>query len=131
MNYISQLPLLNILPLPMFLQVNDLLLLAKVLLESSHCIELPDLTSANGRTKEVYRLQKTRMEKARSKFIFRNCRIANQLEKYVEFSRLYGLKKRMINLMWEFVNKRFCDKKVCTWQTFCDCYGCRNNWTLF
>ena len=130
-DYISQLRRLNILPLPMFLQVNDLLLLAKVMNESSHCIELPDLTSANGRTKEVFRLQKTRTEKARSEFTFRNCRLANRLEKYVEFSRPYGLKKRLINLMWEFVNKRVCDKNVCTWQTFCDCHVCRNKWTLF
>ena len=76
-NYISQLRLLNILPLLMLLQVNDLLLLAKVMHESLHCIELPDLTSANGRTKEVFRLQKTRTEKARSEFTFRNCKLAN------------------------------------------------------
>ena len=129
--YISQLRLLNILPLPMFLQVSDLLLLAKVMHESSHCIEPPDLTSANGRTKEVFRLQKTRTEKARSEFTFRNCRLANRLEKYVEISRPYRLKKRLINLMWEFVNKLFCDKNVCTWQTFCDCHVCRNKWNLF
>ena len=127
-NYIGQLRLLNILPLPMFLHVNDLLLLAKVMHESSHCIELPDLTSANGRTKDVFRLQKTRTEKARSKFTFR---LANRLEKYVEFSRTYGFKKRLINLMWKFVNKQFCNKNVCTWQTFCDCHVCRNKGTLF
>ena len=75
--------------------------------------------------------KKTRTKKARSEFAFRNCRLANRLEKYVEFSRPYGLKKRLINLMWEFVNKRFCDKNVCTWQTFCDCRVCRNKWTLF
>ena len=107
MKYISQLWLLNILPLPMFLQVNDLLLLAKIMHESSHSIELVDLTSAKGREKEVYWLQKTRTEKIRSDFTFRNCRLENGLEKYVEFSRPYGLKKRLINLMWGFVNKRF------------------------
>ena len=35
-NYISKLRLLNLLPSPMFLQVNDLLLLAKVMHENSH-----------------------------------------------------------------------------------------------
>ena len=70
MNYISQFRLLNILPLPTFLQVIDLLRLAKVMHENLHCIELLDLTSANGRTKEVFRLQKTRTEKARSEFTF-------------------------------------------------------------
>ena len=69
-NYISQLRLLNILPLPIIHQVNYLFLLAKVMHESSHCIELPDLTGANGRTKEVFRLQKTRTEKAGSEFTF-------------------------------------------------------------
>ena len=103
----------------------------KVMHESSYCIELPDLTGAKGRTKEVFRLQKTRTEKARSEFTFRNCRLVNRLEKNVEFSRPYGLKKRLIILMWEFVNKRFYDKNVCTWQTFCDCHACRKNWTLF
>ena len=77
-NYISQLWLLNILPLLMLLQVNNLLLLAKVMHESLHCIELSDLTSANGRTKEVFRLQKTRMEKTRSEYTFRNCRLAKR-----------------------------------------------------
>ena len=120
-NYSSPLRLLNILPLPMFLQLNDLLL-AKVMHESSHCIELPDLTSANGRKKEVFRIEKTRTEKARIEFTLRNCRLANRLEKYIEFSRPYGLKKRLINLMCELVNKRFCNKNVCTWQTFCNCH---------
>ena len=47
-------------PLLMFVQVKNLLLLAEVMHERSHCIELPDLTSANGRTKEVFRPKKAR-----------------------------------------------------------------------
>ena len=78
MNYISQFWLLNILSLPMSLQVNDLFLLAKFMHEKSHCIKQPDLTSANGRTEEVFWLQKTRAEKTRSEFTFRNCRLANR-----------------------------------------------------
>ena len=88
-NYFSQLRLLNILPVHMFLQVNDLLLLAwKLALQQKKI----DLTSSNGRKKEVFRLQKTRTEKARSELTFRNCKLANRLENYVEFSRPYGLK---------------------------------------
>ena len=49
--YKNQLRLLNILPLPMFIQLNDLLLVSKALNEENSGIELPEVHTKQTRTK--------------------------------------------------------------------------------
>ena len=67
MPYPNQLRLLNILPLPMFMQLNDILLLAK-LTEDDRFLPMLKQNSEKGRTNELFRLPKTRTEKARNDF---------------------------------------------------------------
>ena len=77
--YKSQLRLLNILPLPRFIQLNDLLLVSKALNEENSGIELPEVHTKETRNNEIFKMAKTRTEKARSEFSFKTCRIANRL----------------------------------------------------
>ena len=67
MPYPNQLRPLNILPLPMFMQLNDILLLSK-LTEDDSFLPMLKQNSEKGRTNELFKLPKTRTEKARNNF---------------------------------------------------------------
>ena len=129
MSYLSQLKILNILPLPMFLQLNDMLLLSKITNEEmGSSISLPERSEIKGRS-ESFKLWKTRTEKGRSEFVFRNCRLVNRLDEYIDFMNPQGLKNRLLKLMWKF-DEKYSESNLCTWQLSCDCPTCRNKWTL-
>ena len=130
MPYPNQLRLLNILPLPMFMQLNDILLLSK-LTEDDSFLPMLKQNSEKGRTNELFKLPKTRNEKARNDFFFRTCRLANRIEKNIEFNTKKGLKNRVLNFMWKFVNERFNENNICSWHLCCDPQICRNNRTIF
>ena len=119
--YKSQLRLLNILPLPMFIQLNDLLLVSKALNEENNGIELPEVHTKETRNNEIFKLTKTRTEKARSQFTFKTCRIANRLEHLKNLWDPHGLKNRILRTMWNFFEKKYSERNICTWQLFCDC----------
>ena len=99
MPYPNQLRLLNILPLPMFMQLNDILLLSK-LTEDDRFLPMLKQNPEKGRTNELFKLLKTRTEKARNDFFFRTCRLANRIEKYIEFNTKKGLKNRVLNFIF-------------------------------
>ena len=61
LSYENQLRLLNILPLPMFLQLNNLLFLSKMMNEDSNCIDLPE--AAKGRKNDIFMLVKKNVPK--------------------------------------------------------------------
>ena len=69
----NQLRLLNILPLPMYMQMNDLFTLSKLTQEGGDDIEIPGINKVRERGTELYKLRKVRLEKARNEFVFKNC----------------------------------------------------------
>ena len=73
----------------------------------------------------------TGFAETRNDFFFRTCRLANRIEKYIEFNTKKGLKNRVLNFMWKFVNERFDENNICSWHLCCDCQICRNNRTIF
>ena len=79
--YGNQLRILNILPLPMFIQMSGILLLAKVMTEDDEIISLPERQDPQKRITEVFKQYKTRTKKARGEFVFRTCRLVNQSRK--------------------------------------------------
>ena len=128
--YENQLRLLNILPLPMYIQMNDLLTLSKLTQEGRDDIEIPEINKVRGRSTELYKLRKIRHEKARNEFVFKNCRLANRIDNEINFMEPRGLKNRILKLMWKFVNKSFNTQNICTWQLCCDCHRCRKLRTI-
>ena len=64
--YENQLRFLNILPLPMYMQMNDLLTLSKLTREGRDDIEIPEVNNVRGRSTELYTLRKVRLKKARN-----------------------------------------------------------------
>ena len=73
------------------MQLNDILLLSK-LTEDDSFLPMLKQNSEKGRTNELFKLPKTRTEKTRNDFFFRTCRLANRIEKYIEFNTKKGLK---------------------------------------
>ena len=128
--YENQLRLLNILPLPMYMQVNDLLTLSKLNQEGTDDIEITEINKVRGRSSELYTLRKVRLEKALLEFVFKKCRLANRFGNERNFIKQRGLKNRILNSMWKFVNKSFNTQNICTWQLCCDCPLCRNLRTI-
>ena len=116
-SYVEKLRLLNLLPLPIFLQLNDLLFLSKICQDEDNELKsiLPhNLSKAENSTrrKEIFSLKKTRTEKRRSEFIFPTCRLANKINDKIKFHEAKDLKARLIKLMWEFVEKKFSSSNV-------------------
>ena len=74
-DYTEQVRLLNILPLALFLELNELLMMAKFLHEDNDHIKLPAKIENPGRTKKIFNLNKTRTEEARGEYTFRTFRL--------------------------------------------------------
>ena len=85
MNYLNYLRLLNILPLPMFLQLSDVLLLVKLIKDDNCDLVLPEILDEESRQHEIFKLPKRRTERAQSEFVFRTCRVINR---WVNFATL-------------------------------------------
>ena len=90
--YENQLRLLKILPLPMYMQMNDLLTLSKLTKEGRNDIEIPEINKVRRRSTELYILRKLRLEKATNEFVFKNCRLANRNDNEKNFMEPRGLK---------------------------------------
>ena len=78
--YESQLRLLNILPLPVYMQMNNLLTLSKLTQEGRDDIEVPEINKVWGRSRELYTLRKVRLEKERTEIVFKKLRLANRID---------------------------------------------------
>ena len=74
-------------------------------------------------------MPKSRTGKSRGEIIVRTTRVANRIHPAVDFIAEAGLKSRITDLMWRFVNENFSSSKMCTWELCCDCAISRNNWT--
>ena len=83
-SYTSQMRLLITLPLSMFIQLNDILLLTEMNRENNLRINMPELPEPERRNTDIFKLPKTQTEGARREFVFRTCRVANRLQKYID-----------------------------------------------
>ena len=79
--------------------------------ENDH-IKLSAKIENPGRTKEIFNLNKTRTEKARGEYTFRTCRLVNRLNQKIEFREMRGLKRRLIQMLWEFFDDQFRQNKT-------------------
>ena len=84
--YVNQLRALNVLPLQMYLQLTDLLLLSSLDGRTDVFPHLSQCPQTNLRTKEVFKNAKIRTENARGEFIIRTSRIADRIDKHVDFT---------------------------------------------
>ena len=80
---------------------------------------------------KVFKLPKTRTEKARNEFVFRTSRLANRVNQRANFEEPVGLKRRLIKLFWRVVEATYDELNSCTWLIASDCQNCREKWTIF
>ena len=76
--YENQMRLLNIWPLPLYIQMNDFLILSKLTKDGKDDIEIPEIKKVRGRSTELYTLRKVRLEKARNEFVFKTSKTNRQ-----------------------------------------------------
>ena len=96
-NYHFILEKANVLPIPMYFQLLSLLLLSDVFHDSEKRkdIMIP-ATKAIARDNTVrFDVPRSRTERMQTEFLFRSCRIANQLPREVDFFNPIGLKRRL------------------------------------
>ena len=126
-SYFENMVSLRLLSLPMFLQVNDLLLLSKLYHDKEKALPLIETYEHQyGRVKSrLFKLPKLRTEKFRENFYFRTAKVANNLPEEIDFSQPLGLKRRILSFMWDRLMLNFNERVVCTWSIFSDCSDCR------
>ena len=118
----EQLRQIHILPLPLFVHWSDIIFLSKLYQEKEHHnIELPDSIEIGNRNTALSKLPKPRTERTKCEFIHRTCRMVNRTECYINLKTTEGLKKRELNFMWKFVNKKYSPNILSSWQLCCDC----------
>ena len=118
---------LRLLPLPMFLQLKDLLLLSNLYHDRENSLPLIETYDHQyGRVKSrLFKIPKLRTEKFRENFYFRTAKSANNLPEEIDFSRPFGLKRGILSFMWDRLMLNVNERKVCAWTIFCDCSNCR------
>ena len=133
-SYFEKMVSLRLPPLPMFLQLNDLLLLSKLYHDKENALPLIETYEHQyGRVKSrLIKLPKLKTEKFRENFYFRTAKIANNLPEEIDFSqplaqKMYSvfLKRRILSFMWDRLMLNFNERVVCTWTILCDCSDCR------
>ena len=126
-SYFENMVSLRLLPLPMVLQLNGLLLLSKLYHDKEKALPLIETYEHQyGRVKSrLFKLPKLRTEKFRENFYFRTAKVANNLPEEIDFSQPLGLKRRILSFMWDRLMLNFNERVVCTWTIFCDCSDCR------
>ena len=127
-SYLQQLCLINVLPPPLFMQCNDILLMSKLLVEGEHNINIPTSNPESGRSTMFFKLNNCKKEKTCGEFVYLTCSVINR-SRTILFAYPVGLKSPIVNLMGKFVDKRLSDSNPCTWHLCCDCCDSRNIWT--
>ena len=128
-SYKERLYFLNILPLPMFIQLSNLLLLSK-LLNGKYEVESLQVPSYSIlHRKIVFQIKRPKKKTAEDNFFYHTCRLANVVN--VDLRETDGLKKKLLRIFWTNFNS-FDERNNCTWRLACDCTlkNCRDIWTI-
>ena len=130
LSYIEQLRLSNLLPLPMYYQLNDLLLLSSLQQNQSPNTKQPVLPGNRSmRRDDYFDLTKKRLEKSRGEFFIRTQKKANRLHHSIDFGNRHGLKHSILNQTRNDIMMRYKPENVCTWQICYDWQHCRDTFS--
>ena len=95
--YKEVLKVLGILPLPKFIQLNNLLLLSKLILRRYEACNL-DIPYYTGFLRaNFFQLRRPRKAKCQQNFMYHTCRLANVLK--IDLSEGIGLKRRFLKII--------------------------------
>ena len=135
-NYKERLLFLNLLPVSLYLQLRDLLMLSKLI---AGCFDFD--SSARMSYRMNFRQNKLefiverspRLSKVDTNFWCREPRLVNKLPTAIDFFNPIGLKGRLNSFLWCFFSEKYNQKVSCSWKLPCDCTmnGCRFSVNLY
>ena len=133
LNYKQPLYALNILPLSIYFQISDLLMLSKLLSRkynvslNNHLTPYIQNYTTRNSEKPIFKLPDLKLETGCGNFWYRTPRLFNKLQSYVNVLDDVGLKKRLVAFFWSWFDTNFDIDKPCTWIFACGCVNCRGN----
>ena len=112
-----QKPFLNLLPVSLYLQLTDLLMLSKLI---AGCFDFDSSAHLAYRmnfrqNKLEFNVERSRLSKGDTNFWCRAPRLVNKLPAAIDFFNPIGLKGRLISFLWCFFSEKFNEKVSCSW----------------
>ena len=122
-SYTESLIKLNLLPLNFYLQLNDLLVLARICSGKYETTLSSIFHFTQRRGHWYFKLPASTNEQQRYSFFHRVPALANKVLPRVDIF-LPNAKAKLLKLFWTFFNRNFNELLPCTW-SICDCINCR------
>ena len=130
-DYKNSLTTLGILPLTMYIQINDILLLSKIIQGGYDVSQLkvPDL-SYSVRGEIMFQISRPKKAVVQQSFVYRTTRLVNLLKIDINCDK-QTLKAKLLKIFWHKF-KSFDEQNPCSWRVACDCLinNCRDNWNV-
>ena len=121
-DYETNLKNCNLLPLSLYLQMQDLLFMSKILNGCYNC-EINDYVRLRESPRELRATGRIEFEHGKPKkkiceqsFFYRTGALVNRLPRDVEFERADGLKTRLLHYFWDYFEKRYKHHITETWK---------------
>ena len=117
-SYKEKLEKVPILPLPVYIQINNLLLLSKILggRYDSQNLQLPIISSFSRLS--MFQLDRPKNKTLENDFFHQTCRLSDFLR--LNITNQTNLKKKVLTLFWQNFNN-FTESDKCTWKMASDC----------
>ena len=129
-SYKDRLIEISLLPLPMYIQINNLLLLSKIL-SKNYDVDMLKVPSYSCSSRGcMFQLERPKKKFLEDEFFYQTCRLANVIK--IDVRETSRLKKRILWLFWRKFEKDYEQMNKCTWRIACDCTmnDCRSKTSL-
>ena len=126
LNYKKRLGKLNLLPISLYIELHDLLLLI-AFLSGNYNINIPITRNQNcdnqsdTRKFELLNINQTRTKKADTNFWRRFSQLLNIICKTTNIAIQSLSKKRLTELYWNHFSRHYSEANSCTWTFLCNC----------
>ena len=129
-SYKDRLIEISLLPLPMYIQINNLLLLSKIL-SKNYDVDMLNVPSYSCSSRGcMFQLERPKKKFLEDEFFYQTCRLANVIK--IDVRETSRLKKRILWLFWRKFEKDYEQMNKCTRRIACDCTmnDCRSKTSL-
>ena len=126
LNYKKRLGKLNLLPLSLYIELHDLLLLI-AFLSGNYNINIPITRNQkcddqpNTRLFELIKINQARTKKVDENFWRRSSQLLNIICKITNLAIESLSKKRLTELYWNYFSRHYSEANSCTWTFLCNC----------
>lgn len=122
-DYKSRLVNLELLPIPMYLQMLDILVMSKLCtgrydVDISEIIEMVDAPSRENRQVPIVSLPKS--ELTYSEYFVRTTRLIRLLPT-IDVTNPIGMKARLLRCFWQYFQNNYAENNLCSWRLGCRC----------